>query len=159
MHKTCTKATTCTIHPLFQEQEISQEREFVASQFGDYKKMFLIVQTYLEGQSLCSPHLTPQIQCLPEVDAVYYPLQASAATRASIKKIPQPTSDWPKVIQELWPDHPTHQFGRCGPNQRDSNTSPRRVLLGLSFDTLFLPIQSATQALRQFFCLKKLHFY
>jgi hypothetical protein len=46
--------------------EISQEREFVASQFGDYKKMFLIVQTYLEGQSLCSPHLTPQIQCLPE---------------------------------------------------------------------------------------------
>jgi hypothetical protein len=49
----------------FQEQEISQEREFVASQFGDYKKMFLIVQTYLEGQSLCSPHLTPQIQCLP----------------------------------------------------------------------------------------------
>ncbi len=25
----------------------------------------LIVQTYLEGQSLCSSHLTPQIQCLP----------------------------------------------------------------------------------------------
>jgi hypothetical protein len=47
----------------FQEQEISQEREFVASQFGDYKKMSLIVQTNLEGQSLCSPHLTPQIQC------------------------------------------------------------------------------------------------
>jgi hypothetical protein len=40
----------------FQEQEISQEREFVASQIGDYKKMFLIVQTYLGGQSLCSPH-------------------------------------------------------------------------------------------------------
>jgi hypothetical protein len=50
----------------FQEQDISREREFVASQFGDYKKMFLIVQTYLEGQSLCFPHLTPQIQCLPE---------------------------------------------------------------------------------------------
>jgi hypothetical protein len=50
----------------FQEQEISQEREFVVSQFGDYKKMFLIVQTYLVGQSLCSPHLTPQIQCLRE---------------------------------------------------------------------------------------------
>jgi hypothetical protein len=50
----------------FQEQEVSRERKFVASQFGDYKKMFLIVQTYLEGQSLCSPQLTPQIQCLPE---------------------------------------------------------------------------------------------
>jgi hypothetical protein len=51
----------------FQEQEISHEREFVASQIGDYKKMFLIMQTYLGGQSLCSPHLTPQIQCLPEI--------------------------------------------------------------------------------------------
>jgi hypothetical protein len=50
----------------FQEEDISQEREFVASQIGDYKKMFLIVQTYLGGQPLCSPHLTPQIQCLPE---------------------------------------------------------------------------------------------
>jgi hypothetical protein len=40
----------------------------VASEFGNYKKMFLIVQTYLEGQSLCSPHLTPQIQSLPEVE-------------------------------------------------------------------------------------------
>jgi hypothetical protein len=50
----------------FQEQEISREREFVASQIGDNKKMFLIVQTYLGGQSLCSPHLTPQIQCLPK---------------------------------------------------------------------------------------------
>jgi hypothetical protein len=49
----------------FQEQEISQEREFVASQFGNCKKMFLIMQNYLEGQSLCSPHSTPQIQCLP----------------------------------------------------------------------------------------------
>jgi hypothetical protein len=49
----------------FQEQEISQERDFVASQIGNYKKMFLILQTYLGGQSLCSPHLTPQIQCLP----------------------------------------------------------------------------------------------
>jgi hypothetical protein len=49
----------------YQEKEISREREFVASQFCNYKKMFLIVQTYLEGQSLCSPHLTPQIQCLP----------------------------------------------------------------------------------------------
>jgi hypothetical protein len=33
-----------------QEQEISREREFVASQISDYKKMFLIVQTYLGGQ-------------------------------------------------------------------------------------------------------------
>ncbi len=50
----------------FHKQEISREREFVASQIGNYKKMFLIVQTYLGGQSFCSPHLTPQIQCLPE---------------------------------------------------------------------------------------------
>jgi hypothetical protein len=50
----------------FQEQEIFWEWEFVASQFGDYKKMFLIVPSYLEGQSLCYPHLTPQIQCLPD---------------------------------------------------------------------------------------------
>jgi hypothetical protein len=49
----------------FKGQEISQEREFGASQTGDYKKLFLTVQTYLEGQSLCSPHLTPQIHCLP----------------------------------------------------------------------------------------------
>jgi hypothetical protein len=28
----------------FLEQEISQEREFVASQIGDYKKMFLTMQ-------------------------------------------------------------------------------------------------------------------
>jgi hypothetical protein len=49
----------------FQEHEISQEREFVASQISDYKKMFLIVQTYLGGQSSCSSHLTPQIQGLP----------------------------------------------------------------------------------------------
>jgi hypothetical protein len=41
----------------------------MASQIGDYKKMFLIVQTYLGGQSLCSPHLTPQIQCLPVVSS------------------------------------------------------------------------------------------
>jgi hypothetical protein len=47
--------------------KISQEREFVASQIGNYKKMFLIVQTYLGGQSLCSPHLAPQIQSLPEL--------------------------------------------------------------------------------------------
>jgi hypothetical protein len=51
---------------ILSEQEISQEREFVASQIGNYKKMCLIVQTYLGGQSLCSPHLTPRIQCLPE---------------------------------------------------------------------------------------------
>ncbi len=55
-------------HIFFLEQEISQEREFVASQIGDYKKMFLIVQTYLGGQSYFPPppfHLAPQIQCLP----------------------------------------------------------------------------------------------
>jgi hypothetical protein len=39
----------------FLEQEISQEREFVASQIDDYKKMFLIVQTYLGGQFNYSP--------------------------------------------------------------------------------------------------------
>jgi hypothetical protein len=52
----------------FLEQEISQEREFVASQIGNYKKMFLIMQTYLGGAILLFPphfHLAPQIQCLP----------------------------------------------------------------------------------------------
>jgi hypothetical protein len=39
----------------FLEQEISQEKEFVASQIGGNKKMFLIVQTYLGGQSYYSP--------------------------------------------------------------------------------------------------------
>jgi hypothetical protein len=39
----------------FLEQKISQEREFVASQIGDYKKMLLIMQTYLGGQSYYSP--------------------------------------------------------------------------------------------------------
>ncbi len=47
----------------FQEQEISQEREFVASQIGgrQLRENVFNVQTYLGGQSLCSPHLTPQI--------------------------------------------------------------------------------------------------
>jgi hypothetical protein len=39
----------------FLEQEVSQEREFVASQIGNYKKIFLIVQTYFGGQSYSSP--------------------------------------------------------------------------------------------------------
>jgi hypothetical protein len=43
----------------FQEQEISQEKEFVASQISNYKKMFLIVQTYLGGQSYYSPPFSP----------------------------------------------------------------------------------------------------
>ncbi len=43
----------------FQEQEISWEREFVASQIGDYKKIFLIVQTYLGGQSYYPPPFNP----------------------------------------------------------------------------------------------------
>jgi hypothetical protein len=37
------------------EQEISQERESVASQIGNYKKIFLIVQTYLGGAILLFP--------------------------------------------------------------------------------------------------------
>jgi hypothetical protein len=51
----------------FLEQEISQEREFGASQIGDFKKMFLIMQTYLGGHLIIPPHfhLAPQIQCLP----------------------------------------------------------------------------------------------
>jgi hypothetical protein len=39
----------------FLEQEVSQEREFVAPQIGNYKKMFLIVQTYLGGAILLFP--------------------------------------------------------------------------------------------------------
>jgi hypothetical protein len=54
----------------------------VASQIGDCKKMFLIVQTYLGGQSLCSPQLTPQIQCLPaeETTALAMVMAAETAT-------------------------------------------------------------------------------
>ncbi len=43
----------------FQEQEISQERDVVASQIGNYKKVFLIVQTYLGGQSYYPPPFNP----------------------------------------------------------------------------------------------------
>jgi hypothetical protein len=51
----------------FLEQEISQEKGFAASRIGDYKKRFLIVQTYLGGNLIIPPHfhLAPQIQCLP----------------------------------------------------------------------------------------------
>jgi hypothetical protein len=41
----------------FQEQDISQEREFVASQIGNYKKILLNVQTYMGGQSYYLPPL------------------------------------------------------------------------------------------------------
>jgi hypothetical protein len=44
---------------LFQEQEISQERELVASQIGNYKKIFFIMQTYLGGAILLSPPFNP----------------------------------------------------------------------------------------------------
>jgi hypothetical protein len=43
----------------FQEQEISWEREFLASQIGDYKKMFLIVHTYLGGNLYVPPFNPP----------------------------------------------------------------------------------------------------
>jgi hypothetical protein len=47
----------------FLGQEISQEREFVAFQIGGYKKIFLIMQTYLGGNLILPPHfhLAPQI--------------------------------------------------------------------------------------------------
>jgi hypothetical protein len=51
-------------NPFLLRQEISRERGLWLLN-GDYKKMFLLVQTYLGGQSYCSPHSTPQIQCLP----------------------------------------------------------------------------------------------
>jgi hypothetical protein len=51
-------------NPFLLRQEISREQGLWLL-IGDYKKMFLLVQTYLGGQSYCSPHLTPQIQCLP----------------------------------------------------------------------------------------------
>jgi hypothetical protein len=44
---------------LFHEQDISLEREFVASQIGDYKKIILIVQTYFGGQSYYPPPFNP----------------------------------------------------------------------------------------------------
>jgi hypothetical protein len=50
---------------VFQEQKIFQEREFVASQIGDYKKIFFNRANLFGGAVLLSPpHLTPQIQCL-----------------------------------------------------------------------------------------------
>ncbi len=96
----------------FQEQEISWEREFVASQIGNYKKMFLIVQNYFGGLSLCSPHLTPQIQCLPE------------SGHNQNKKWPSTTCSilLPAVVQI-----------------KRSPISPSRILPGLSHDTLHLP--------------------
>jgi hypothetical protein len=41
----------------FLEQEISQERGFVASQIGDYKKMFSIVLTFFGGKSYYPRHI------------------------------------------------------------------------------------------------------
>ncbi len=50
--------------PFLLRQEISRERGLWLLS-GDYKKMFLLVQTYLGGNLIVPPHLTPQIQCLP----------------------------------------------------------------------------------------------
>jgi hypothetical protein len=52
-------------NPFLLRQDISQEQGLLLLN-GDYKKMFLLVQTYLGGQSYCPPHLTPQIQCLTD---------------------------------------------------------------------------------------------
>ncbi len=49
----------------FKEQEISQEKSLWLLKLA-ITRFFFIVQIYLGGQSLCSPHLTPPIQCLPE---------------------------------------------------------------------------------------------
>jgi hypothetical protein len=52
-------------NPFLLRQEISREQGLWLFN-GDYKKMFLLVQTYLGGNLIVPPHLTPQIQCLPE---------------------------------------------------------------------------------------------
>jgi hypothetical protein len=45
-------------NPFLLKQEISRERGLWLLN-GDYKKMFLLVQTYLGGQSYCSPPFNP----------------------------------------------------------------------------------------------------
>jgi hypothetical protein len=45
-------------NPFLLGQEISRERGLWLLN-GDYKKMFLLVQTYLGGQSYCSPPFNP----------------------------------------------------------------------------------------------------
>ena len=90
---------------------------------------------------------------------MYYPLQASAPARVSKKISHNPQSTGRKIKQELRPDRSTPSIGRCGLNQRDPSTSPRRILLGLSFDALFSPIRREIQALCRFRCLKKQYFY
>jgi hypothetical protein len=53
-------------NPFLLRQEVSRERGLWLLN-SDYKNMFLLVQTYLGGAILLfPPHLTPQIQCLPE---------------------------------------------------------------------------------------------
>jgi len=63
---------------------------------------------------------------------------STRAPPAALKKIIPTTHKRPAWnIWELRPGHLQHWFGHCGPNQRDSNTSPGRILLGLSANTLF----------------------
>jgi hypothetical protein len=45
-------------NPFLLRQEVSRERGLLLLN-GDYKKMFLLVQTYLGGQSYCSPPFNP----------------------------------------------------------------------------------------------------
>ncbi len=64
----CTKMVSCENffvrshsppkNPFLLRQEISRERGLWLLN-GDYKKMFLLVQTYLGGQSYCSPPFNP----------------------------------------------------------------------------------------------------
>ncbi len=48
-------------NPFLLRQEISRERGLWLLN-GNYKKMFLLVQTYLGGQSYCSPRFSPPNQ-------------------------------------------------------------------------------------------------
>ena len=68
------------------------------------------------------------------------------------------TTDPKKVHPNLIREFPIEQSGRCNSsgrgNQREPNTFPRRILLGLSFDALFSPIRRVPPALCRSRCFK-----
>jgi len=82
------------------------------------------------------------------------PLASECRRAYFFKETTDPKKVHPNLIQEF----PIEQSGRCsssgGGNQREPNTSPIRILLGLSFDALFLPIRRVPPALCRSRCFK-----
>ncbi len=77
--------------------------------------MFLIVQTYLGGQSLCSPQLTPQIQCLPAEETTALAMVMAAET-ATVMETVTVTLKIPFSVRVVW------FFGVSMLNKRESRT-------------------------------------